>query len=158
MRRTFRYFVWWRVAGAGIIILAGLWLTGEVLYHMLGGVPMMVGNEVSNSVDPATKTDFIILGCSGTLILVTGLISLLVAIRAEVVVDPWGITAFGIGMNPRFRCAWNEITEIRMVLDETSVLQIRAGRRSTRISANVPNFSELRAIIEASVPPHVPRS
>jgi hypothetical protein len=97
-------------------------------------------------------------GAAALAITAFGWVAYLYILRAEILVDPAGITAFGFGMRPTFRAGWDQITETRMIQGETSFLRLMAGRRELDIKTDLQDFDELRRIIEASVPPYVPRS
>ncbi len=129
--------------GLGLLALEG--------YHLFSGTPLM--NEAAGQSTPASREEYAIVSASALFCLLFGAISLLVALRAEVVVDPWGITAFGIGMKPSFRVAWSEIDEVTVERSETAdILRLRAGRRKLSIPMDIPDFGELRSFIAVQTP------
>lgn len=91
-----------------MILMAGVGvgLCVLVLYRVLSGVPWIVQGEVGGTSRQTSNREYIFLAGSGLILVVTGVLGLIHTLRAEVVVDPWGITVFGIGMRPSFRAAW----------------------------------------------------
>ncbi|MFI5384837.1 MAG: hypothetical protein ACHQ50_01845 [Fimbriimonadales bacterium] len=155
MQRVFKYRTWTRITGALFFVVLGLWALGYVLLPLLRGQPVVFEGDTSALTQASHVEVIILLGLSVALV-VAGTIHLVYAYRAEVVVDPLGIAAYGFGINPRFFAGWSEITTIEiMSTDSGSWMRLRAGRRKVDLPTNIESWDELRALIESRVPSHV---
>lgn len=159
MKQVFTYRSWFNVGCGWLVATLALALLGAVLYHVIWKVPWIMESEATGERYPAEPWDFSMLVGVGFIGLIAGIAQLMIAYRAEVVVEPLGIAAYGLGIRPKFFAGWNEITEIEMISTESrSCMRLRAGRRKVDLPTSIANWSELRSIIEARVSPNARRN
>lgn len=152
MRRVFTYRSCTRVGGGWLSIAFGLFVLGDVLVHVIIHRPMPDdGQDASNN--------GLLMATLGSIVTcLVGVAVLIYAYRAQVIVDPSGIAAYGLGIHPKFAVGWYEITSIERIRgEETDYLRLRAGDRKVDLPTNIVDFDDLRRLIEANVPPHIPR-